>query len=297
MKYALAGLVFIAFACSNEKETPSGMKFTIVKEGDGVLAEPGDVVMLDFIFRDSKDSVWQNSKRDGQPVVMSIADTSNIKFENGLVQMLRMISKGDSININFSAPEYFGKVIRRPIPPGVDSSLNLTYQIKINNIINGQVYQDSMRAEAEKKEVEQFAKDTTTIAAFLKDKPMVANKTEAGVYYVITRPGKGENATTDKKVKVVYSGYLLNGTYFDSNDAKIVKEKGLQSRGELKPYEVTIDKSRVVQGWHDVLKQMNKGSKVTAYIPSKLAYGPRRRSEVIAENSILVFDMEVISIE
>jgi FKBP-type peptidyl-prolyl cis-trans isomerase len=298
MKYAFAVIVLLLLtACSNEKETPSGMKFTVVKAGDGVLPKPGDVVMLDYVFLDSKDSVWQSSKKDGQPVIMNIADTSNIQFENGLVQMLRMVSKGDSININVPITDYFGKIIRRPMPPEVDSTLNVIYQIKINNIMDGNAFQDSMRIESEKKEREQLALDTATIAKYLAEKSIKATKTENGVYYVVTKPGKGANATAGQKVKVVYSGYLLDGTYFDSNDARVVKEKNLQSRGTLEPYEVTIDSSPVIRGWHEVLKQMNKGSKVTAYIPSTMAYGPRRRSEIIKENSILVFDMEAVSVE
>jgi FKBP-type peptidyl-prolyl cis-trans isomerase len=42
---------------------------------------------------------------------------------------------------------------------------------------------------------------------------------------------------------------------------------------------------------------MNKGSKGTFYMPSTLAYGPQQRSAIIKENSILVFDLEVVDVK
>ncbi|MGC4021826.1 MAG: FKBP-type peptidyl-prolyl cis-trans isomerase [Cyclobacteriaceae bacterium] len=53
----------------------------------------------------------------------------------------------------------------------------------------------------------------------------------------------------------------------------------------------------VIGGWDEVLQLMNKGKKITVYIPSTLGYGAQRRSEVIVENSILVFDMELVNIK
>jgi FKBP-type peptidyl-prolyl cis-trans isomerase FkpA len=54
---------------------------------------------------------------------------------------------------------------------------------------------------------------------------------------------------------------------------------------------------QVIPGWEEAIALMNKGSKMTVYIPSGLAYGPQKRSEVIAENSILMFQMELVDIK
>jgi FKBP-type peptidyl-prolyl cis-trans isomerase len=53
---------------------------------------------------------------------------------------------------------------------------------------------------------------------------------------------------------------------------------------------------QVIQGWDEGLTLLNEGAKATLYIPSPLAYGERKRSEVIVENSILVFDVELLEI-
>jgi FKBP-type peptidyl-prolyl cis-trans isomerase len=63
------------------------------------------------------------------------------------------------------------------------------------------------------------------------------------------------------------------------------------------PYDVEIGGyPPVIQGWVEILQLMNKGAKVQVYIPSTLAYGNQRRGEVIIENSILVFDMEMVDV-
>jgi FKBP-type peptidyl-prolyl cis-trans isomerase len=53
----------------------------------------------------------------------------------------------------------------------------------------------------------------------------------------------------------------------------------------------------VIEGWEEAMQLMNKGSKMTVWIPSPMAYGNQKRSEEILENSILVFDMEMVDIE
>ena len=116
---------------------------------------------------------------------------------------------------------------------------------------------------------------------------------------MITREGEGENAVSGKTVSVNYAGYMLDGTHFDSNIKEVAQEQGLYNaaREPYSPYDVTIDQSSVIRGWHDALKVMKKGSKATVYIPSTLAYGPQQRSEVIKPNSILVFDLEIVEVK
>ena len=63
-----------------------------------------------------------------------------------------------------------------------------------------------------------------------------------------------------------------------------------------KPMDVVIDRSNVIPGWHLALKQLNEGAKGTFYIPSSLAYG-KQGGGPIGENSILVFDIEMVDIK
>ena len=104
--------------------------------------------------------------------------------------------------------------------------------------------------------------------------------TESGLQYKVITEGTGATPADGDIVKVHYTGTLLDGTKFDSS----------VDRGE--PLEFPI--GAVIPGWTEMLKLMKVGGKVTAWIPSDLAYGPRGRGPQIPGNSALVFEMELI---
>ena len=293
----VVGLAFL-FSCasSNEKETPSGLKFKVVKKGDGVLPKAGEVVVFQFLFKDSNDSTWAETSK-GMPAAVLTNDSSAIVSEDGMTQLLRMVSKGDSVIVSMPITKFFKDLVKSAVPSDIDSTLTLTYNIRIDTIMaqmDFMAYQQEMMAKFKE---EQLAKDIVIIDKYLADNNITAVKVESGLRYVITTPGKGENATSGQTVKVHYSGYLLDGQYFDSSVQSVAEEKGLYNpMRPYEPYDVTIDQTGVIQGWHEALKYMNAGAKGTFYIPSTLAYGPQQRSEVIKENAILVFDLEVLSI-
>ena len=123
-------------------------------------------------------------------------------------------------------------------------------------------------------------------------------KTPSGLRYIITKPGKGENAKDGQTAKVNYAGYLLNGKYFDTSIETLAKEKNIYQQGKgYAPYPVPVGQGKVIKGWDEALKLMNKGCKITIYVPSSLAYGSQKRSEDIIENSILAFEMEIVDIQ
>lgn len=290
-------LALLCVACNqSEKETPNGFKFNVLKAGDGKVGRPGQILVLDFQMKDSKDSVWSDTYRDGMPIPAMINDSAQLATEPGMMQVLRMISKGDSISFSLPLKELLGG---RPPLPGMDSTLTIYYHLFVRDLMDRQQYEEyQVKLQAEISE-KQLQKDTVAIDAYLAEKNIQAQKTASGLRYVITKPGSGENAKTGQVASVNYAGYLLDGAYFDSNIKLLAQEKGLYNaaREPYAPYEVTIDQSMVIKGWHEALKQMNKGSKATFYIPSTMAYGKQQRSEVIKPNSILVFDMEVVDLK
>ena len=96
--------VLLCIGCDKkiEKETPNGFKFTVVKAGDGVLPKKEEILVFDHLLKDSKDSVWNDTHEEGVPSAVMIQDSSALAGENGMVQMFRMLSKGDSVTVNFT---------------------------------------------------------------------------------------------------------------------------------------------------------------------------------------------------
>ncbi len=281
----LIGLIVICVACSNEKETPSGQKFTVLTKGDGIKLDSGNFLMLSMIFKDGKDSVWNDTRKNGVPAVIQMQP--GMPKGDLVMEAVMMMSKGDSISFKIPAKILFEKSFHNPLPPNVDSTSSFSFNIGLTDVLNAeqfQKFQDDMRAKQksdfEKNQSDQLAADMQIIDTYLLEKGITAEKTESGIRYVILKAGKGENAKAGQSATVSYSGYLLNGKVFDSGT-----------------YTFVVDARQVIEGWDIAAKLMNKGSKITAYIPSSLAYGPQRRSEDIVENSILAFDMEMVEIK
>jgi FKBP-type peptidyl-prolyl cis-trans isomerase FkpA len=297
---SLIGLLLVlCVACGkSERETPNGMKFTVLQKGTGVPVKAGEVLLFNFIFKDSKDSVWRTTYESDFPLYMLMPDTTGMSREDGMTQMLRMLTPGDSVTVSMHIKDFFKDIVRSPMPPQFDSTLVFTYIVKAEKAMAKDSFETYQRAFFTKKEKEQVKLDSAAIDNYLASKNITAQKTPSGVRYVITQPGKGENGAPGKLAKVYYAGYTLEGKYFDSNIKTIAQEKGLYhpQREPYGPYDVVIDQSQVIRGWHEALKFLNKGAKATVYIPSALAYGPQRRSDVIKENEVLIFDLEVVDL-
>jgi FKBP-type peptidyl-prolyl cis-trans isomerases 1 len=104
----------------------------------------------------------------------------------------------------------------------------------------------------------------------------------SGLQYEIIKEGTGEKPKATDRVKCHYHGTLIDGRVFDSS----------VSRGE--PAEFGVN--QVIPGWVEALQLMPKGSTWKLYIPSQLAYGQRGAGEMIAPNSTLIFEVELIDI-
>jgi len=136
---------------------------------------------------------------------------------------------------------------------------------------------DAMRAEA----LERIAAD---------EMPEYENwqmqETDDGVRFVELVPGTGRTAWYDDNVRVHYKLWLTDGTFIDSTFPN----------GVSTPFEFTVgDTRRVIEGWHEIIQEMNEGSEVLAIIPWELGYGRRGRSE-IPGRADLVFAIRVLGI-
>lgn len=306
MKNSLIALLFVSLfvaACSGSKETPSGYKFNVVRKGDGVKIDSGKFVVMNLLFMDGKDSVWNDSKKNGFPAVIQMQGT--VPKGDAVLEVIKMLSKGDSVVFKVPAKKLFENTFRQPLPFAVDSTSSFTFQIGLSAVLN-QEEMNKLQTELVAKQNEkmlqdqkaQLGKDITAIDDFLKAKNVTAQTTASGLRYIITKPGSGENAKAGQQVKIDYLGYLLNGKYFDTSIESEAKKNNLYTQGRpYSPLELTVGAQQVIPGWEEAIQLMNKGSKMTVYIPSTLAYGNQRRGDVIAENSVLVFDMELIEVK
>jgi len=105
--------------------------------------------------------------------------------------------------------------------------------------------------------------------------------TDSGLQYKVITEGNGAQPVATDKVKVHYSGTLIDGKEFDS------------SYKRNQPSEFRLN--QVIKGWTEGLLLMSVGSKFVFYIPSGLAYGSKGPA-AIGPNQTLIFTVELLDI-
>ena len=97
--------------------------------------------------------------------------------------------------------------------------------------------------------------------------------------------GTGAEAQKGKQVSVHYTGWLTDGTKFDSS-----KDRG-------QPFGFALGRGQVIQGWDDGVAGMKVGGKRKLTIPPELGYGPAGAGGVIPPNATLVFEVELLGVK
>ena len=96
--------------------------------------------------------------------------------------------------------------------------------------------------------------------------------------------GEGKEAVKGALITTHYTGWLEDGTKFDSSI----------DRGNY--FETVIGTGRVIKGWDQGIMGMKVGGKRKLFVPAHLAYGERQVGSVIKPNSNLVFEIELLNV-
>ncbi len=130
---------------------------------------------------------------------------------------------------------------------------------------------------------EQLAIDIEIIEDYLAEEGLTAEETASGLHYIIHEDGTGTHPTATSRVEVKYKGYLPDKSVFD----------------ETAPAEtIKFELNRVIPGWTEGIQLMKAGGGMaTLLIPSYLGYGPYPPSSAIPPNSVLIFDVTLLSYE
>ncbi len=109
--------------------------------------------------------------------------------------------------------------------------------------------------------------------------------TASGLQYIVIQSGDGPQTEAGKVVNVHYTGWLTDGSKFDSS----------VDRNE--PISFPVGTGRVIAGWDEALGMMRVGDKWRIILPPDIAYGAAGRPPVIPPSSTLLFDVELLGID
>lgn len=108
-----------------------------------------------------------------------------------------------------------------------------------------------------------------------------------GLEVIDLKVGSGAMAEPGREVAMHYTGWLTNGTKFDSS----------LDRGTPLTFPLGANPPRVIRGWEEGLKGMRVGGKRKLVIPPSMAYGEQGYPPVIPPNSTLVFEVELVDMK
>ncbi len=123
--------------------------------------------------------------------------------------------------------------------------------------------------------------EATTFASSLGVDLAASTKLPSGVYYRDIGVGTGTAVSNGQQLSMRYTGWLANGSQFDSN-----------VNGN--PFVFRLGAGTVIDGWDLGIQGMRVGGRRQLIIPSELGYGPGGNSG-IPGNAVLVFIVDVLS--
>lgn len=281
---AACGLVmaFVATSCEKSaypgyKQTESGLYYKYLVKNDGPTAQLGEVVEVNLAYY-LDDSLMYSTSDIPEPVYDLVREPS---FAGDLYEGFTMMHKGDSMSMIMPADSVFLKMFySRIVPDFVDSLSVIRWEVKVIDIMT----EEEVNARIQAAMDEKFVESEETLRAYLAENNIEATPTESGLVYVCTQAGNGSKPEAGKKVKVHYTGTLLDGTTFDSS----------VDRGE--PIEFPLGMGNVIPGWDEGIAMMSKGEKGILYIPAKLGYGDRQAGPIPAFSN-LIFEVELVDFE
>jgi peptidylprolyl isomerase len=178
---------------------------------------------------------------------------------------------------------YTFRVIQKSIT--MSNTLNALVAVAILALIAGGFYMYSHKPMNDTTNMQPITVTEPNPAAPTEIAPAAASQTlPGGLVLTDTKMGTGRTAASGQTVAMHYTGYLTDGTKFDSS----------LDRGQ--PFVFTLGAGQVIKGWDQGIVGMKEGGKRTLVIPADLGYGAKGFPPVIPANATLKFDVEFIAV-
>ncbi len=247
--------------------TPSGLRYVVIREGDGDIAAVGDRLLVDYAGYLTDGRVFDTS-------IDSIANIHGLETGGSRRPIQFRLGGGEVIkgwDEAFALNMRVGESRRLIIPPSLGYGTKGSGAIPPSALLVFDVHLLKILPE-----------DTVT--------------TMDGLRYIDRLPGKGKLIQKGMQVKVDYAGYLMSGKLFDTSIEAVGTEHGYDRGGyPFEPFSFTAGRGEVIQGWDiGLTTNMRVGGRRRLIVPPGLGYGQYGSPPTIPPNATLVFDVEVL---
>lgn len=233
--------------------TPSGVTIKLTKKGDGLKPSTGDKITVHYKGRLTDGTVFDSSYDRNQPFSFTLGTGQVIQ---GWDDAFAMMQTGDQAEIIIPPALGYGSHANGKIP----ANSTLIFNVELISV-----------------------KQKITAVPYNVD-GMDTVETKSGLKYIMVKKGAGKQAAPGTNVSVHYTGYLTDGTKFDSS----------VERGE--PITFRLGEGRVIQGWEQGIALLNVGGRTRLIIPYSLGYGEKGYPPVIPAKATLIFDVELVDV-
>jgi len=302
---------------AGEQKSKSGLVYEIKGPGTGKAPNDSSAVEIHYSERTDKDSVLSDSKNpkfnpSGKAPLISLGMPNVPPY---IKEAIKLMKEGDSATFKYPSDSVFKGPLEAQRPPFIKKGSFTKFKISLLKVYTNAEYTAKKEDERKKMVAENtmrreqtvqqmlasnspdIKKNQEEVEKYIKSKKLKAEKTASGLYIVMETPGTGDNVMPGNKVKVNYTGRLLDGKLFDTSDPEIAKKENKYQEGRpYGPFEVPVGEGRVIMGWEEGLTKFNKGAKGKLIIPAYLGYGSQGAGAMIPANAGLEFDIEIVDI-
>jgi FKBP-type peptidyl-prolyl cis-trans isomerase len=200
-----------------------------------------------------------------------------------VVEGMETVDKIRDTPVTTSSKYRAGAVV--PVDPVIIKSVKVVSEFNRAAIEAAVTASEAVEESAKKKAIATKESEITDyVAKVEKETGKSATATSSGLHYIDLTEGDGATPSSSDRVEVHYTGWLTDGTKFDSS----------VDRGQ--PFVFSLG-GGVIQGWLEGVATMKVGGKRKLIIPGNLAYGKGGSPPKIGPDATLVFDVELLSIK
>jgi peptidylprolyl isomerase len=238
--------------------TVSGLKYVVVQEGTGETPKTGDLVKVHYTGTLEDGTKFDSSVDRGEPIEFVLGRGQVIP---GWDEGIALMKVGGKAKLIIPPDLAYGEQgAGGVIPPNA----TLNFEVELVAAEPGPPPPPEAPTQVDEA-------DFTT--------------TDSGLKYYDLAEDSGDSPETGQVATVHYTGWLEDGTMFDSS----------LSRGQ--PFSFPVGAGQVIPGWDEGVASMKVGGKRQLVIPADLAYGAPGAGGVIPPNATLIFEVELLEIK
>ncbi|MCF8228160.1 MAG: FKBP-type peptidyl-prolyl cis-trans isomerase [Bacteroidales bacterium] len=273
-------VLFVLSACNSQDQgyetTDSGLKYKFYVENNAPKPAIGDIVTLQMTYGKEDSVLFSTDVTKEHNARFPLRES---QFQGDIFEGIGMMSIGDSARFVISADSFFLITANsRRLPPFVDPGEMLYFDMKLVDFQSEEAFMQEERKRLAGLEVE----EQEMLKEYVVENDLEDKMTEAGIYFIPERKGKGRKLREGDMAELHYSIKIMGGRELFSSFTR------------NRPVNVEIGSKFDTEGFMAGVEMMRVGDKAKLVVPSEKAWGAKGRAQTIPPFSTLIYEVEIL---